>query len=199
MAIDPLTIGLMAAGGLARGIGGAVGTMAGGRAAFGDAQQQRLAELRRMEEMGALGLTSEEQAQLQQIALDPVRAANRERMERAQALMASQGAMQSGDALANLMRRTDAEARQMDEATQKVMAADIARQRDLEKEMRALEQSESVRAASGQAALGAFLGGLGGAADAAVQYQAYQDAAARRNIAADATISPETAEKLENF
>jgi hypothetical protein len=113
--------------------------------------------------------------------------------------MASQGAMQSGDALANLMRRTDAEARQMDEATQKVMAADMARQRDLEKEMRALEQRESVRAASGQAALGAFLGGLGGAADAAVQYQAYQDAAARRNIAADATISPETAEKLENF
>ena len=69
----------------------------------------------------------------------------------------------------------------------------------ISKEMRALEQSESVRAASKQAALGAFLGGLGGAADAAVQYQAYQDAAARRNIAADATIDPETAEKLENF
>ena len=42
--MDPLTIGLIAAGGLARGVGSGIGTLAAGNAAFGDAQEQRLRE-----------------------------------------------------------------------------------------------------------------------------------------------------------
>ena len=197
--MDPLTIGLIAAGGLARGVGSGIGTLAAGNAAFGDAQEQRLRELRRMEEMNALGLTGDQRSALQSIALDPVQAASRERLIRQQALLGSTGAVQSGDALAGLMRQQDTEAKQLDRATNQVMAADLARQQQQQREITALEQAVSQKAASRQAAIGSFVSGLGGAADAAVQYQALQDATAQRNLAADAAIDPETMKLLESF
>ena len=197
--MDPLTIALLAGGGLVKGIGGAVGTLAQGNAAFGDAQEERLKELRRMEEMNALGLTDGERERVSRIALDPVQAASAERLLRQQALLGSTGAVQSGDALAGLMRQQETEARQMDAASNKIAAADMARQQQLELEMNQLNAAESVKAASRQAAAGALIGGIGGAADMGLQYQALQDATARGNISSDAAIDPEIMKLLESF
>jgi len=166
---------------------------------FGDAQEERLKELRRMEEMNALGLTDGERERVSRIALDPVQAASAERLLRQQALLGSTGAVQSGDALAGLMRQQETEARQMDAASNKIAAADMARQQQLELEMNQLNAAESVKAASRQAAAGALIGGIGGAADMGLQYQALQDATARRNISSDAAIDPEIMKLLESF
>ena len=197
--MDPLTIGLLAAGGLARGIGGAVSTRAAGKAAFGDAQQERLAELRRQEGMNALGLSDVQRQELGRMVLDPVQAASQERLLRQQSLLGSTGAFQSGDALAGLMRQQETEARQMDAASNKLLAADMAMEQRQRAEMNALNAAESANEASKQAAVGAFIAGLGGAADAGLQYQALQDATARRNIDSDAAIDPEVLKLLESF
>ena len=78
MALTPLAIGLIAAGGIGRGVGAAGQAIAQGQATFGKEQQARLAELRRLEEMRALGLTMEEEQALQQQILAPQQAAARE-------------------------------------------------------------------------------------------------------------------------
>lgn len=197
--MDPLTIGLIAAGGLARGIGAGMGTLAGGKALFGEDQQARLRELQRLEEANALGLTDEERSQLSQILLDPVQAQAKERMQRQQALLGSTGAATSGQALGDLMRQQEQQDAITQAATAKLAQADIARKAQLEEEMRSLESARSAREASKQAALGSFITGVGSAADAAVRYQSLQDMTARRNIQADEAIDKDLINLLESF
>jgi hypothetical protein len=97
------------------------------------------------------------------------------------------------------MRQQETEARQMDAASNKLLAADMAMEQRQRAEMNALNAAESAEQASKQAAAGAFIAGLGGAADAGLQYQALQDATARRNISSDAAIDPEILKMLESF
>ena len=76
MAITATTAALIAAGaGLGRGLAAFGSERAKANALFGDAQEDRLKELQRMEEMRALGLSTEEEQALNRVLLNPVQAA----------------------------------------------------------------------------------------------------------------------------
>jgi hypothetical protein len=82
--------------GVARGIGAAGQQYFQGQAMMGEDQKKRLDELKRKEEMNALGLTDAEQSELNQIFLDPMQAVARESMQRQQALIGPEGGASSG-------------------------------------------------------------------------------------------------------
>ena len=125
MALTPLAIGLIAAGGIGRGVGAAGQAIAQGQATFGKEQQARLAELRRLEEMRALGLTMEEEQALQQQILAPQQAAAREQFNRNQALAASSGVLDSGQAFNQLIQKQERADKQLADAQGKIAQLDL--------------------------------------------------------------------------
>ena len=168
MALSPLAIGLIAAGGIGRGVGAAGQAIAQGQATFGKEQQARLAELRRLEEMRALGLTMEEEQALQEQILAPQQAAAREQFNRNQALAASSGVLDSGQAFNQLIQKQERADKQLADAQGKIAQLDLQAKQLQEQEMRALEQASDVRDAARTAAIFGFIGaGVGGAADIA--------------------------------
>jgi hypothetical protein len=100
--------------------------------------QERLDELQRMEEMGALGLTGEEEALFMRQTADPGRALAAQRLEQQQAL--SEGARGSGEVLAQLTKQAEAERAAMDRAQLATAEADIAKKRAQEAEMQGLAE-----------------------------------------------------------
>ncbi len=84
--MEPLTTAALIAlgGGLAKGIGAAAGQVSQANALMGEEQQKRLAELRRLEEMNALGLTDNQQSQFSRLMMDPMQAQMREQQQRTQ-------------------------------------------------------------------------------------------------------------------
>ena len=195
--MDPLTIALIAGGGLARGIGGAISQQAQSKALFGEQQQKRLAELRRLEEMNALGLTSSEREALETALLNPAQAAQREQQQRNQALLSSFNLGASKGIRDILAQQEQAETLQ-GKAAEKVAAAQLAAiQRD-EKEMQALGARQDAAAGATQAAIGAFIGGLGGAADTALRAQALSEMTALR-AGSDLGLDATTIKLLEEF
>ena len=197
--MDPVTIGILAGGALAKGIGAAGSQIAQGQRLFGKAQEERLKELERLEEMNALGLTSAEQSAMNRLLMDPQQALAQERLQRQQALLASSGALSSGDALNQLMMRDEQEARAMDRASAQIAQADMARARQQEAEIRDLEARESARDAATGAAVSAFFGAAGSSAsDLYMQNRMMEEMAFRRGQ--DTTgLDPETAKLLEMF
>ena len=197
--MDPVAIGILAGGALAKGLGAAGGQIAQGRRLFGKAQEERLKELERLEEMNALGLTSQEQSAMNRLLMDPQQALAQERLQRQQALLASSGALSSGDALNQLMMQSEQEKIAQDRAAAQIAQADMARARQQEAEIRDLQARESARDASTGAAVAAFLGAAGSSAsDLYMQNRMMEEMAFRRGQ--DTTgIDPDLAKYLETF
>ena len=103
---DPVITPMLIAAGvsaLGKGIGAFGASRQQAQAVFGDAQEDRLRELERMEEMRALGLTDKEEQLMRQSLLNPVQAAQKEQFQRQAALMGA--ADSSGKALTQLMKQ----------------------------------------------------------------------------------------------
>tara|TARA_R100001591_G_scaffold2717_2_gene6839 strand:+ start:2398 stop:2985 length:588 start_codon:yes stop_codon:yes gene_type:complete len=195
--MDPLTIALIAGGGLARGIGGAISQGAQSKALFGEQQQARLAELRRLEEMNALGLTGAERQALEQALLNPAQAAQREQNQRNQALLSSFN-LGASKGIRDILAAQEGQQALAGKAAEKVAAAQLKAQQADEKEMRALEARQDAAAGAQQAAIGAFVGGLGGAADTALRAQALSEMTALR-AGSDVGLDATTIKLLEEF
>lgn len=110
------------------------------RTKVSEADKARLAELRRMEELGALGLSDEELAVMRDRRLSPVDAAQRE----AQMRMASSrqvGDLGSGASYAGQIALSDAAGEQRQTALRDIQAADVARAGEMRQEATALAKS----------------------------------------------------------
>ena len=174
--------------GVARGIGAAGQQYFQGQAMMGEDQKKRLDELKRKEEMNALGLTDNEQSELNQIFLDPMQAVARESMQRQQALIGPEGGASSG--VRAMMK--------MEEAQQ------LERRRE-EDELRALQDREAASKATKRgAALALLTGTVSSAGEAYLQQQAFQDMVRMRSSAPQGQtgglyLSPEDLKLLEEF
>jgi hypothetical protein len=178
---DPVITPMLIAAGvsaLGKGIGAFGASRQQAQSAFGDAQEDRLRELERMEEMRALGLTNKEEQLMRQSLLNPVQAAQKEQFQRQAALMGA--ADSSGKALTQLMNQQEREDRTLEKASLAVEQADLARAREQEKEMRMLQAAESQSDAIRKNLPFALLGGtLTAGGDAYMQAQLYEDLASR--------------------
>ena len=181
MAIDPLITPMLIAAGvsaLGKGIGAFGASRQQAQSVFGDAQEDRLRELERMEEMRALGLTDKEEQLMRQSLLNPVQAAQKEQFQRQAALMGQADA--SGKALTQLMKQQERDDRTVERAALAVEQADLARAREQEKEMRMLQAAESQSQAIRNNLPFALLGGtLTAGGEAYMQAQLYEDLSSR--------------------
>lgn len=168
--MDPVTIGILAAGAIGKGVSAFSQERAKANAMFGDAQEERLKELQRLEEMNALGLTTKESDALNRQLLDPVQAATKESYQRQAALMGQVDS--SGAALNRLMTQDEKLDRARETAATAVMIEDIKRARAQEQEMRQLQAAESASDAIKKASWMTLLGsGVSGASDMYMQQQ----------------------------
>ena len=163
-------IGLL--GGLGEGIGRAGETMATAQAGFGRRSQDRLAELQRLEELKALGLSEEEIQTLQRATLDPLRAQQQQRLEQQQALLGATELAGSGQALAAMRDMQEKEDRAISEAGKEVALADMQERRRQEAELRKLEAAADARDAVPGLALAQLFGSAAGMTTGALLKQA---------------------------
>jgi phosphoserine phosphatase len=189
--------------GVARGIGAAGQQYFQGQAMMGEDQKKRLDELKRKEEMNALGLTDNEQSELNQIFLDPMQAVARESMQRQQALIGPEGGASSG--VRAMMKMEEDQQRQAALAANKVAEAQQLERRREEDELRALQDREAASKATKQgAALALLTGTVSSAGEAYLQQQAFQDMVQMRSMQPQGQtggiyLSPSDLKLLEEF
>ena len=103
--------------------------------------KERLAELERLAARNALGLTSKEEAAMQNQLLTPAQALARQQLiEQRQLMSAGDGG--SGAAFQQMLAKQAQEQKLMQEAEQKVAEADLARAAEQRKEMLALQSAQ---------------------------------------------------------
>lgn len=189
--------------GVARGIGAAGQQYFQGQAMMGEDQKKRLDELKRKEEMNALGLTDAEQSELNQIFLDPMQAVARESMQRQQALIGPEGGASSG--VRAMMKMEEDQQRQAALAANKVAEAQQLERRREEDELRALQDREAASKATKRgAALALLTGTVSSAGEAYLQQQAFQDMVQMRSMQPQGQtggiyLSPSDLKLLEEF
>lgn len=151
----------LAAGAVAGGIDLATGLAS--RTRVSEADKSRLAELRRLEELGALGLSDEELAAMRDRRLSPISAAQQEATMRARSLQQS-GELGSGSAYAGQIAISDAATEQRQTALRDIQAADVARASQQREEAQALQKSiEQQEEARRKETVAAITGALEGA------------------------------------
>jgi len=164
---------LIAAGaGLGKGLTQFGQQRANANAMFGDAQDERLKELQRMEEMNALGLDNAERSALDRQLMSPVQAAQKEQFQRQAAIMGQ--ADSSGRGLTSLMQQQERLDATQERVSAQIAMQDIAEARRQEEEMRKLQGAESASDAIKKASIYSLVGGTAeGAANAYLQQQAF--------------------------
>ena len=134
--------GIGFAGGIA-----AEALMGQGESEYETYRQDRINELKRRQEMGLLGLTAEEQANLQAQLVDPIRAQQRQSQLQIQGAMSGQGGQPAQMARFQIGQEQRI-AEQMQPALTEIARADLAKARLEEQELQALLQEQDAQAAA---------------------------------------------------
>ena len=176
----PLAVPLIAGAAAVKGISGIIGAGKG----FTSADKLRLAELRRLQKAGALGLTDEELAARRDIILAPGQAAARE--AQAQRLADVSIADVGSGAAARQAVGAETRAQQaMQPGLAQIAAEDAAEARAQKSEMQDLRGARAdMKIAKRQAIIDALSLGLGAAGDASKELGPSQLAAKQAEIAA---------------
>ena len=162
-------------------VGGGIGGMLmGGPSEYDKLRDEQIADLKRRQEMGMLGLTDEERQNLEAQMIDPMRAQQREAFIRGQAAMSSVDATTAAKMnIGQQQRMAEAAA----PARTEIARADLQKARYEEEKLLALQAQESAEiAAMYQNALNAML--QGGMVTAQAAAQAGQVEAMREQQAA---------------
>ena len=178
--MDPVTLAILAgAGGAA--IEGA-GTLIGG-AQLQRENKKRLEALKKKEEMGALGLTAQEEAAIAGRLRGAQKTAQEQTESLQKRLLAGGGMATGGQALASEAAAQQARMAAESDVAQKILEADLARKQQQEDEMRALEAAVAERR---KEAIGAVSAIAGSALEAGLTTSAQQ-----ATIQGQRDISPE--------
>lgn len=194
--MDPFTLMALTKG--AQAIGSGVTDYVAAEQAFGQSQEQRLKELQRREELGALGFTGEEQNRIMRELLNPVQARERQRaLETRQILGAGDlGAAQS--AIAGMIQADKGEAARA-AASETFLQEQMTEKRRQEQELRDLQKAQDAeKAAKTQAVLSALTMGIAGQAETAQRRALYNEMRYGQSSAdAAAGGKPLTAEQFD--
>tara|TARA_R110000823_G_scaffold33728_5_gene94196 strand:- start:1325 stop:1990 length:666 start_codon:yes stop_codon:yes gene_type:complete len=178
--MDPVTMAiLVGAGGAA--IEGA-GTLIGG-AKLAKENKKRLEDLKKKEEMGALGLTAQEESAIAGRLRGAQKTAQEQSESLQKRLLAGGGMATGGQAMASEAAAQQTRMAIESDVAQKVLEADLTRQQQQEDEMRSLEAAVAERRAE---SIGAVTGIAGSALEAGLTTSAQQ-----ATIQGQKDISPE--------
>ena len=178
--MDPVTMAiLVGAGGAA--IEGA-GTLIGG-AKLAKENKKRLEALKKKEEMGALGLTAQEESAIAGRLRGAQKTAQEQSESLQKRLLAGGGMATGGQAMASEAAAQQTRMAIESDVAQKVLEADLTRQQQQEDEMRSLEAAVAERRAE---SIGAVTGIAGSALEAGLTTSAQQ-----ATIQGQKDISPE--------
>ena len=178
--MDPITMAiLVGAGGAA--IEGA-GTLIGG-AKLAKENKKRLEALKKKEEMGALGLTTQEEAAIAGRLRGGQKTAQEQSESLQKRLLAGGGGATGGQAMAAEAAAQQNRMAVESDVSQKILEADLQRQQQQEDEMRSLEAAVAERRAE---AIGAVSGIAGSALEAGFTASAQQ-----ATIQGQKDVSPE--------
>ena len=138
--------------GIGAGVGFALGAGASqflgqGESEYEQYRQERIEDLKRRQEMGLLGLTSEEQANLQAQLVDPIRAQQRQSQLQMQGAMSGMGGQPAQMARFQVGQEQRL-AEQMQPAVTEIQRADLAKARLEEQELQALLREQDQQAAA---------------------------------------------------
>ena len=166
----PLPLGLLAAGGVAAGIGAAQAITGGRKSEFDKRNEAELDRLLALQAQGRLGLTPQERAVREQQLVMPVQRAATEARQRSEAAQAAAGSLTGGDlsrlrteatrAVGEGAQRAALEIERADIQKQQAQRAEMA-QREAVAEQRRLDRRAAVYGGLAQAAGG--VGQLAGA------------------------------------
>lgn len=172
--MDPVTLAILT-GAAGTAISGA-GNLIGG-ASLQAENKRRLEELKRKEEMGALGLTAKEEAAITGRLRSAQEGAIQASEDLQKRLLAGGGMATGGQALAGQEAATQARMQAESQVAQQVLEQDLARKQAQKDEMRALEaavaqrRAEAIGAASAIAGAGLEAGLTTAAQQATIQGQ----------------------------
>lgn len=191
---------LTALSGLGKGISAAGEQLAASKAAMGPEAQDRLKELRRQEEMNALGLTDAERTKLEQQLISPLQAQAKEQFARTGSYLASQD-LGSGKALGQAMKAQEGLQEAKLKAESQIAQADMQRARQQEAQLMALQDRADQAKAARQSALSSFFGAaIGGAGDIGIEAALTKEATAQRNLMLSGNeTDPELIDLWEKF
>ena len=152
--MDPITLAILA---------GTAGTAAGQlpqliKSDFEKQNEARLAELRRREREGLLGLTGRQEAVMERQLAGRSQAAAQGAQAERNRLLAGSGGATAGGALLGAQLAEEERQRAEERISTEIMAADEQRKLQQQEEIRALEAAQGQRQAEAQAAAGAILG-----------------------------------------
>lgn len=153
--MDPITLAILA-GAAGTAIQGA-GTLVGG-ASLQRENKKRLEELKRKEEMGALGLTSKEEAAISGRLRGAQQTAQQQSEQLQKQLLAGGGMATGGQALAQEAAAQQARMAAETGVAQQVLEQDLARKQAQQDEMRALEAAVAERRKEAIGAVSAIAG-----------------------------------------
>jgi hypothetical protein len=152
--MDPVTIALLTAGGTAL----AQNLPALLPSKLAQSNKARLAELKRKEEMGLLGLSDKEQAALASKLRAPAERAQESAALDRERLLAGSGGYAAGQALAEAARKEQDLMSIESQAAEAVLAEDIRKEAEQVDEMRALEAAVEERRRELAGAIGGVVG-----------------------------------------
>lgn len=153
--MDPVTLAILAgaAGTALSNVGGLVGG-----AKLQQENKKRLEALKKKEEMGALGLTAQEEAAISGRLRGAQKTAQEQTESLQKRLLAGGGMATGGQALASEAAAQQARMAAESDVSQKILEADLARKQQQEDEMRALEAAVAERRREAIGAVSAIAG-----------------------------------------
>ena len=172
--MDPITIGLLLAGAgqIAQRVGAGVGNEIRNRPL--ESQQDRIDELKRLQEADALGLTGDQRAAYMASFVDPQRAIAAQQLDQNRALQA--GLQDSGRALAGLRRQEEQTQRVVADANRQIEMQNQIVAQQQEQELRTLQLQDEMRQRELEAGrMEAIIGGVGDVANIGAQAYAQQE------------------------
>jgi hypothetical protein len=128
-------------------IGAGVSDLFGAKGIMSDEEEQALRELKRRQEMEALGLTAEERKSLQLDTLAPVQAAMREARESRFDVLGAQG-VGAADVARALQGEQQREARALAQGSAEIARQDVAERKREEEQLLALSQKQAAEEAA---------------------------------------------------
>ena len=167
---------------------------------FGKSEEERLKELQRREELGALGFTGEERNRIMREMLNPIQAREKERAVATRGILGAGDLGASQSAIANLIQGDKEEAARAG-ASESYLQQQMAEKQRQEQELRDLEKAKDAeKAAKTQAILKAVTLGIMGGAETAQRKMSYDEMLYGQS-AADATSAGKpalTPEQMES-
>jgi hypothetical protein len=174
-------IGAPIGGPVGAGVGALAGGVIGGAAGlllsspdseYETYRQEQIDELKRRQEMGLLGLTDEERANLQAQMIDPIRAQQRQQQLNYLGALGGMGG-QASDVARYQIGQEARVAEQMQPALTEIARADLAKQRMEEERLMALQREQDLQQrAEDRQRMQMALGGLGMGAQSLADYTA---------------------------